>query len=159
MDKNYNWWTDPKNKKEVDKISWWEHTENKTTIEIPVSIVNDGEYWCVGSNKDTEKLVGKSLSAISASGKTKEEAISEFFVMMKTIYFFEEDCRLKYQRWVPFIKGNWSKQGGTWFVIFGIHFYFRYGNGMKGGWYIPFTKLNISIHSDWTTYRNWKKKK
>ena len=52
--------------------------------------------------------------------------------------------------------GNWKHTGGGWFVIFGLHFYFRYGKGMKGGKYIPFTKLNISFHSEWAMYKKWK---
>lgn len=158
MKKNsYNWWEDPKNKEQVERISWWEHPENKTFVELPVAIVQDGNYWCIGTNKETEKLLGKDLSSVSASGDTKEEAITNFFSLLKASHSFEKMCRLKYQRWVPFRKGNWKHTGGTWFVVFGIHVYFRYGKGMKGGWYVPFTKLNISVHNEWklSTREEW----
>jgi hypothetical protein len=154
--KGYNWWEDPKNAEEVKRISWWEHPENKTTVEIPVSIVSDGKYWCVGTNKDTERLIGE--VPISSKGESREDAVSSFFSILKFHLMFEEQCRLSYQRFVPFRKGPWGHIGGNWFAIFGIHVSFRYGKNMKGGWYIPFTKLNISVHNDWSVYRNWKNK-
>lgn len=149
MKRKYNWWDDPKNAEEVSRISWWEHPENKTTVELPVSIVQDENYWCIGTNKETKQLIGDSLSSISASGDTKEEAIANFFSLLKASHSYEEMCRLKYQRWVPLRTGNWKHTGGRWFVVFGIHVYFRYGKGMKGGLYIPFTKLNVSVHNEW----------
>jgi hypothetical protein len=157
MKKDYNWWDDPVNTEEVKRISWWEHPENKTIIELPVSIIQEGEHWTIGTNKETEKLIGESLSSITSQGKSKEEVVSNFFLIMKMIHSFEEEGRRKYQRWVPFRKGDWKHIGGKWFVIFGIHFYFRTRRGMKGGWYIPFTNLNISVHSEWTSYNRWKK--
>ena len=93
-----------------------------------------------------------------AQGKTKNEAIKEMFAMIKIAHFYSEDCRFNYQRFVPFRKGDWKHTGGRWFAIFGIHIYFRFGKGMKGGWYFPLTKLNVSISNDWTTYRKWKRK-
>lgn len=145
MKEKYNWWTDPKNAEQVKKISWWEHEENKTTIELPVSIVEDNGHWIIGGNAETEKLIGPGLSH-TASGHTKEEAISKFFLMMKISNEFESERARKYEKWVPFITGDWKQRGGRWFQVFGVHVYFRYGKGMKGGRYIPFTKLNISIH-------------
>lgn len=155
MNKYYNWWEDPNNKEEVDKLSWWNHSENKTFIEFPVSIIQDGKYWVIGTNDDTYKLMGDNFNS-SAQGDTKEEAIQQFFLGLHIILDYSEKCRLNYQRWVPFRKGPWRKIGGTWFAIFGFHVYFRYGKGMKGGWYIPFTKLNISFSSDWALYKHYK---
>lgn len=153
---NYNWWDDPKNKKEVDEISWWNHTENKTTIELPVAIVNDGKYWVV-TTVDVKNYLGEELHAC-AQGQTKVEAIKHLFTMIKCNADFMNECRLRYQRWVPFRKGDWSHTGGTWFVVFGFHFYFRkQTKGTKYGWVIPFTNLNISVSSEWLAYRNYKK--
>ncbi len=146
---NYNWWTDPKNKETVERISWWEHSENKTFIEIPISIIEVEGNWTIGSNKDTEALLGRDLSNICASGETKEEAIAMFFKLMKSITSFHHTRMLKYQKFVPFRKGDWKHTGGKWFTVFGIDVYFRYGKGMKGGWYIPFTKLNIRVYNEW----------
>lgn len=153
-----NWWEDPKNKDEVDRLSWWEHPENKGSISLPVSIIetDDGGY-VIGSNKETEATIGKVGG--TASGKTRKEAIDEYWKLLKFHYKFLNEERLNYQRWVPFKKGPWGKTGGNWFAVFGIQVYFRYGKKMKGGWYIPFTNLNISFSSYWKLYRKLKSKK
>lgn len=156
MKKTYNWWTDPKNKETVERISWWEHSENKTHLHIPVSIIKSEEQWTIGCNSETEKLIGEDLASVTASGDSKEKAIRVFFILLKAGHRYEKECRLKYQRWVPFRKGEWGHIGGTWFVIFGIHVYLRKGKGMKGGIYIPFTKLNIRVYNEWLSYKKWK---
>jgi len=156
MNKEYNWWTDPKNKEEVERQSWWEHEPNKEYFPFPVSVVKDSGVWVATTNEETYKLIGDRLSAC-AGGKTKEEAIRKMFSMIKGMHDFVVERELSYRRWVPFIKGPWSSVGGRWFSIFGINFNFRYGKNMQGGWYIPFTKLNISVHSLWATYRRYKK--
>lgn len=158
MTGKYNWWDDPKNKEEVERISWWNHPENKEVFNLPIAVVKSEGGWVATCNSETEKYLGKKLHGC-AQGKTKEEAISQMFLTIRITHEFSEQCRLSYQRFVPFRKGNWQRVGGMWFVVFGIHVYFRYGKGMKGGKYIPFTKLNISISNDWTLYRDSKKKK
>lgn len=158
MAEENNWWTDPKNQEEVKRISWWEHEKNKESVNFPISAVQSGDVWVVACNSETNNLVGEGLNAC-AQGKTKEEAIESLFLMIKLQHEYAEECRLKYQRWVPFRLGPWGNTGDNWFSIFGIHFYFRRGDGMRGGQYIPFTKLNISVSSDWSAYKKWKKKK
>lgn len=69
---------------------------------------------------------------------------------------YSEECRLNYQRFVPFRKGDWKHTGWKWLALFGIHIHFRYGKGMKGGWYLPLTKLNISISNEWIIYQKFK---
>lgn len=154
---NYNWWDDPKNQEEVKRISWWNHSRNMKTIEFPLSIIQEGENWTVASNDETKKLIGKLGNA--ASGKTQQEAIDSFWKIIRFHHEFLNEERLSYQRWVPFRKGPWGNTGGNWASIFGIHVYLRYGKNMKGGWYIPFTKLNISLSNDWLMYKRWKKEK
>lgn len=156
MKKQINWWDDPKNKEEVERISWWNHVENKETFPLPISVICSDNHWTVTCNSDTEKLLGDKLHVV-ASGDTKEKAIRAMFQILKWTHEYSEECRLNYQRFVPLRIGDWKHTGGKWFTIFGINFYFRYGKGMKGGYYIPFTKQNISIRSDWTIYKNWKK--
>jgi len=151
----YNWWTDPKNKEYIDKLSWWSHEENKQMIPFPVSIKNDGNVWVATCNDETKKLLGENLYGC-AQGKTKEEAIQKMFILIKMAHDYSEGCRLSYQRWVPFRKGDWKHTGGKWLIIFGIQVYFRYGNGMKGGWYVPFTKLNIYFSNEWIAYKKYK---
>jgi len=158
MKNNYNWWEDPKNKEEIDKISWWNHEERSKLVNLPIGLIEDGEYWIASTNDKTEEFLGKQLTGCG-QGKTKEEAIKRLFDIIRWTHEYSEECRLNYQRWVPFRKGPWGKIGGNWFAIFGIHIYFRYGKRNKGGWFIPFTKLNISISSDWKIYRNYKTEK
>lgn len=156
-DNSYNWWTDPQNKGQVEKISWWNHAQNKDFFSIPVSVINSHEnHWVATCNEDTDKILGNKLHSC-AQGETKEDAILKMFKLIQYTHDYTEECRLNYQRFVPFRKGDWKRTGGRWFNIFGINFYFRYGKGIKGGRYIMFTKQNISIRSDWTIYKNWKK--
>lgn len=149
MKENYNWWTDPKNAEKAYQYSWWEHPENKDTYQFPISIIKDGKYFVVSGNSETKQLIGDIGNA--AQGETKEEAIKKFFLLIRYAYDFQEESRLKFQRWVPFRKGS------NWFSIFGIHFYFRYGRQNKYGWFVPFTKLNVFISSDWSAYKRYKK--
>jgi hypothetical protein len=157
-DKNYSWWKDPANADEVAKLSWWDNPENKTTYPIPVSVVENGGRWTAATNSDTEKILGEQLSGV-ASGNSKEEAIEKLFSSIRIIHQYTDTCRRDYHRYVPFIKGNWKHIGGKWITIFGFNIYFRYGNNMKGGWYIPFTKLNISFTNYWKLYREYIKNK
>lgn len=154
---NYNWWKDPANKERVEKLSWWNHPENQTMVEIPVAIIQDGKYWIVSSNDETKKFLGN-LGAV-AQGDTKDEALRHFFTILQMDYDHNVEERMKFSRWVPLKIGPWKSIGGKWFSVFGIHVSFRYGDGMKGGWYVPFTKLNISMHSEWAVYRNCKRER
>lgn len=156
MDKNYNWWTDPKNQEEVERISWWNHKENQDVFNLPISVVNGGDHWVASFNEETKKYFGNNITGIG-QGKTKEEALHRMFLNVRLAINYSEECRLNYQRFVPFRKGDWKHVGGRWFTIFGFNFYFRYGEGMKYGKYIPLTKLNISIRNEWKIYKNWLK--
>lgn len=158
MAEEYNWWTDPKNKEEVERISWWNHEKNKESFNFPISVVQSDDVWVVACNDETTKLLGEGLHSCS-QGKTKEEAIASMFQLMRLTHEYAEECRLNYQRWVPLRVGPWKHRGGRWLAFFGLHVYFRHGKGMKGGHYIPFTKLNVSFSSDWTAYKKYKQKK
>ena len=151
---NINWWEDPKNKEEIERISWWNHPENKEDYMLPISVVNSDGIWVATCNDETKEVLGEALHGC-AQGDTKAEAIENMFQLIRFSHEYSEKCRRNYQRWVPFIKGSWNQIGSHWFIIFGWHVYFRYGKGMKGGKYIPFTKLNISIHSEWKTYKDY----
>jgi len=150
----YNWWTDPKNKDSVEKLSWWNHPENRKIVYLPISLVHDDGYWVASCSDETKKFLGELHSC--AQGKSEEEAINNMFEMLRFSYEYEVECRLRYQRWVPLRVGPWGMSGGRWFSVFGINVSFRHGDNMLGGWYVQFTKLNISIHSDWSAYKNWK---
>lgn len=155
----YNWWKDPKNAEEIKKLSWWDHPENQSEIKLPIGIVGDSNNQFTASTNDrTLEILGEHSHGV-ASGETKEQAIEALFSLIRWTHEFTHDKMLSYERWVPFRKGVWGKIGGTWFVVFGLHVYFRYGKSMKGGWYVPFTKLNVSVYSLWTTYKNYKAEK
>lgn len=158
MKETYNWWTDPKNAEQVKRISWWDHPENKTTIDFPLAIVEDHGHWVVAGSEETKQLIGEDLCHCG-SGESKEDAIRNFFALTRLSIDFERERAMRYQCWVPFRKGPWSHKGGRWLAVFGIHFNFRYGKNMKHGWYIPFTKLNISVRNEWMTYKRWRQSK
>jgi hypothetical protein len=154
--KTYNWWDDPNNQEEVKRISWWNHPENKEDYMLPISVIESDGVWVAAFNDETKLVLGDRLSGCS-QGETKAAAIEGLFKIVRITHDYSEQLVLRYQRWVPFRKGNWKHIGGTWFVVFGLHIYFRYGKNMKGGWYVPFTKLNISIHNEWIIYKNHKR--
>lgn len=141
---------------EKENYNWWDNPKYKEKASIPISLIESDGVWVAASNSETETILGDRLTGC-AQGKTKEEAIKKFLEIIKLSHEFSEEHRLNYQRFVPFRKGDWNHTGGHWFVVFGIHVYFRYGKGMRGGRYIPFTKLNVMISSEWALYRNFKK--
>lgn len=144
-----------------EHYKWWEDEKNQIKIDFPISLTS-GEhrgvmYFVATTNEHTKKYLGE-LCQGAGQGNTKEEAINELFSSLRVLHQFNMDRMLNYERWVPFRIGNWLHIGGTWFAIYGFKFYFRYGSGMKGGRYIPFTKLNISITNLWIVYKKWKRK-
>lgn len=156
--KEYNWWADPKNAEEVKRYSWWDHSECKQDYYFPISVAESDGSWTASFNSETKELVGDNLHGCASSRISESDAISKLWALVKMQLDYEHGCSLNYQRFVPFRKGPWQHKGGRWISIFGIHIYFRNGDGMKGGWYIPFTKFNISVNSDWSIYKRWKKK-
>lgn len=118
---------------------------NTELLNFPVDIIYTKEgHWVITSSEETKKLLGP-LVNIVVQGDTKEKAIQQFFLHLRlTLNFYKKDAD-KYRKYAPLIIGEWNQIGGSWFQIFGINVYFRYGKGMKGGFYIPFTKLNIMI--------------
>lgn len=123
----------------------------KDHIKIPVLIVEDADKsFFVTSYEETEKYLP---NGPHGSGATLEKAIEKFWVIHKIDREYLQQRADKAYKWIPFERGQWKGTGTFWFRVYGLHFYFRYGNGMKGGKYIPLTKLNISITN------HWKKKK
>ena len=114
----------------------------KYKMSIPVAWIKDGDSYLVITTKESEKLFGQSLYG---SGKTIKKAENHLLSMGRIITEYHTHRSNELDKWKPFQCGDWSHIGGTWFMIYGIHFYFRYGKNMHGGWYIPFTKLNIGI--------------
>lgn len=140
-----------------NRIEWWEDPANKETFPLPISVVFGEHKWVASTNTDTGKYLGNCFRGV-ASGKTKEEAIERLFLALRIRYKRVESRSLEFERWVPLRVGNWSRLGGTWFQVFGINIYFRYGDNKKRGWYVPLTKLNIMVTNLWKTFREYKNK-
>lgn len=122
-----------------------------TTINIPFGIIEEEVNVMLFPIQETEEKLGKYLCTAYGNGKTIEEAEQQFYTILKLLTDIDRERSLELDLWKPFQKGDWSMLGGTWVTIFGIHIYFRYGKNMKHGWFIPFTKLNISTHNYWLT--------
>lgn len=142
----------------MEDQNWWENTENKETFNLPISVIKEGDWWIATCNDETEKYLGKHLFG-AGQGKTKEEAIENMFTMIRIRHEYSVECELDYRRFIPFRIGNWKRGGGRWITIFGFQIYFRWGDNMNGGLYIPYTKLNLSFANHWKTYKNLKKQK
>lgn len=102
---------------------------------------HDGSFIFTAKNRTFKPCFG--------SGFKPEQAEQEFLVTLEAMIDFYTYSYKKLERLAIFYKGDWSRKGGSWFTILGIHFYFRYGKGMRGGWYIPLTKLNITVNNLW----------
>lgn len=117
--------------------------EIKTHISLPVKhYISRGEHY-ITPNKEYTNM------GFCATGKTFEEAEKDFLKYMKFSNVYNMDEISMLNKRAIFVGGDWSRMGGRWFQILGFHFYFRYGKNMHGGWYIPFTKLNIRINNLW----------
>lgn len=129
--------------------------------EIPINIVKD-EYntYIAWFNEEAYKFLPERLCKGCVESDISEDlTIKNLFLSLKILYDYKEDCALRYQRLVPFICGDWKFSGGWWFTVFGLSFYFRYGKQNKGGFFIPFTKLNIQITNYWKIYKKYKDEK
>ena len=142
----------------MSEYAWWNMDEHKIDYPLPLSIIQEGDVWVATFHPDSKKILGDNFDLVS-QGETKEEAIKELFALARFAMEYTHETMLSSERWVPFKVGSWNGTATHWFVVFGIHFNFRYGKEMQGGVYIPFTLLNISISNTWKTYANYKKKK
>lgn len=124
-----------------------------STIGLPIVVVKEEDTYCIAATDEAEAMIGQSAYS---QGKTREEAEKDFWNMIKMLHQYHEERSRELDLWKPFQKGDWGHIGGTWFTIFGFHVYFRSGQGMKGGWYVPGTKLNISISNYWRHRKNKK---
>ena len=93
------------------------------------------------------------FSSIAVQGKSFKEAENHFWALAWDISKYHQKRSDELNCWKWFQKGDWKQPGGSRFIVFGIAVYFRYGKQMKGGWFVPFTNMNISIHSYWKQLR------
>lgn len=118
----------------------------KTTIGLPVIVLEEDGHWIITTTPESEKIT---CNAVCASGKTFPDAEKRFWEMFNIIAKYNEKRSRELDKYKFFQKGDWKHIGGKWFTIIGFHFYLRYGKNMKGGKYIPFTKLNILFLNYW----------
>lgn len=119
-------------------------------IKIPLlyTETEDGKKIIINiENEFHDKYLGHS-AGIVCSGNNLEQAKERVLAMMAANVSFSDEIWDRYQKWALLDWGPWTR-GGKWFRILGITFNFRYGKNMKGGFYIPFSKLNISISNAW----------
>ena len=123
--------------------------ENKLELTLPVTyhleFVDDKEYHIITSNDETRKLLN---IPIVVQADSKEEAIRKFWVIVNIHLDYMAKRSHQADKWEPLRIGPWKKYG-KWFTLFGHTFSFRYGKQNKGGWFVPFTKLNISYSNKW----------
>lgn len=112
-------------------------------IKIPVLFITDelSTTTTITTTPAGEKLTG---NPIIASGETQTEAIKQFKLLLEvnTAYYKRQDQKLTNR---TIIIGDWKRPGGRWFSVFGIGLYFRKGKQNKGGKFIPFTDINLSL--------------
>ena len=116
------------------------------TLELPVEYIKDEKFHIIKTNKKSEDIFEQFFIV---QGDSFEEAEREFWQMVKFNSNFHKVRSGELNKWKLFQKGPWGQIGGNWFTILGINIFFRYGKNMKGGWYVPLTKFNISVHNYW----------
>lgn len=121
---------------------------NTDKIEIPIGYEQDGDIVVLFNTSDTDKLIGANIGIVVQGDSVAEAKRQYLLTLSGHIQWLEKRSR-ELEKWKPFQKGDWKHIGGKWFTIFGINVYFRTGKGMKGGWYVPFTKLNVKIFNHW----------
>lgn len=114
-------------------------------LEYHVEIHDGKEYHMLFSNDETKKYID---IPIVVQKNTKEDAIKTAYIVIKSHLDYLEERSKVADKYEWFRLGPKTKSS-IWFMIFGINFYFRYGKGMKNGWYVPFTNLNIMITNHW----------
>lgn len=125
----------------------------KTTLPLPVEVIEGDNYTVIHLH---ENVLGQ---PIVVQGDNREDAERRAISMLKFTVEYHMKRSSELDRWKPFQKGDWTNTGGKWLIIYGIHFYLRIGEGMKGGKYIPFTNWNIKFTNYWripirkTTYK------
>lgn len=121
--------------------------EEKTIlIELPVGYIEEEGYHIIFNTPETDMYLN---IPIVVQGDTKEDVIKSYWKTVNCYLEFEESIRRRHDRWALFYSGRWKGIGTCWFSVLGFHFYFRYGKKMKGGFYFPFTKLNLTVNNYW----------
>lgn len=119
------------------------------SVDLMVESENGKDCFVIVTNEESEKILQQ---ALCVQGDSLDDCEKKFWEQFQVINEYNKKRSNELDKWKPFQKGDWKHIGGSWFIIFGINAYFRKGKGMKGGWYIPFTKMNISINNYWRNH-------
>lgn len=120
--------------------------EETILLQIPVTYAQENDHHIINSNDATEKLLD---IPVVVQADSKEEAIEKYWIIVQSHLRFHQWIYRRHSRWALFYRGAWKGMATHWFSVLGFNFYFRRGKGMKGGFYIPFTKLNITFRNHW----------
>lgn len=119
----------------------------KDFLKIPVLILREKDQSVsIVSYSETDRMLPNSPSG---HGKSLEEATLNFWLSHNIQQEYIENMAKKAYKWVPIRIVPWKQIGGQWLSIYGFRFYFRYGKGMRGGRYVPFTLFNITFSNYW----------
>lgn len=118
----------------------------KIMLELPVLYYYKNGHHVLVSYEATDKLLD---IPVVVQKNTKEDAIKAFWITVSIHLQHLNDRSCLLDRVHPLQIGPWKHRGGRWFSTFGLNFYFRVGKGMKGGFYLPFTNLNVSFSNYW----------
>lgn len=118
----------------------------KKSIKIPVEYRKENGTHIIRTTEETKKYFGQHIIGYADNSADAEK---DFWRYVKTLNEYHLNRSIELDKWKPLQLGDWSHTGGKWITVFGFHINFRYGEGMKGGFYIPLTKLNISFVNYW----------
>lgn len=116
------------------------------SVPLEVEIITSEEGVCISTTDKSYDIIG---FHIVVQENTLEAATEHFWKSAKIASSYHQKRSKELNKWKPFQKGEWKSTAGSWFIVYGFKFYFRYGADMKGGWYIPLTKMNITITNLW----------
>lgn len=137
----------------------------KTTIEIPVryeEMISKDEKYVVMFNGDEFTDLFPKLGIVEQA-TSLDEAKADFLRTLSFHFKYLQKRQVKADCWIP-LEWNYSGTGlrTFWVKIFGLRFYFRIARKepkfpMKGGWFVPLTRLNISFYNCWKNQNNGRK--
>lgn len=126
--------------------------KTKTNAYLPIQM-EEVEYGFIATPSEETLKYLPDIPLVGA-GVTKEAAMEDMFFSLNVLFQYHEEKHLAYERMIPLVIGP---KGSRWIMIFGFFISIRYGKQNKGGWFIPFTKVNISIQNRWTQFRSYLK--
>ena len=120
----------------------------KITIEIPfeVELIENSDKSTRIRIMPTQEFSDQFGISFVAEGATLDEASKKFKTMLLVCVAFLKEQTVK-KVWVAGPKSEYSKS--RWFEFLNFHLSIRIGPNMKGGWYIPFTQINLSFKNLW----------